>query len=39
MPSTIEKAKKIIAENQDLLKAFEEFDRTGKFKKRSDNGS
>ena len=30
-----EKAKKIIAENQDMLAVFEEFDRTGKFRKRT----
>ena len=30
-----EKAKKVIAENQDMLAVFEEFDRTGKFRKRT----
>ena len=35
MQSILEKAKKIIAENQDLLTVFEELDRTGKFRKRS----
>lgn len=35
MQSILEKAKKIIAENQELLTVFEELDRTGKFRKRS----
>ena len=35
MSSLLEKARKIINENQDLLTVFEELDRTGKFRKRS----
>lgn len=35
MQSVIEKAKKIIAENQDLLTVFEELDRSGRFRKRT----
>ena len=34
MQSFLDKAKKVIKENQDLLTVFEEFDRTGKFRKR-----
>jgi len=30
-----DKAKKVIAENQDMLTVFEEFDRTGRFRKRT----
>jgi len=33
MSSFIEKARKEIAENQDLINAFEEYDRTGKLRK------
>ena len=33
MSSFLEKAKKEIAKNQDLLNAFEEYDRTGKLRK------
>jgi len=33
--SILEKARKIIDENQDLLTVFEELDRTGRFKKRT----
>ena len=35
MQSFLEKAKKIIAKNQDVITVFEELDRTGKFKKRT----
>ena len=35
MPSFYDKAKKVIKENQDMLTVFEEFDRTGKFRKRT----
>ncbi|MFH2028071.1 MAG: hypothetical protein ABIJ08_02960 [Nanoarchaeota archaeon] len=35
MGSFYEKAKKIIKENQDLLAVFEEYDKTGKFRKRT----
>ena len=35
MQSTIDKAREVIAKNQDLLTVFEELDRTGRFKKRS----
>lgn len=35
MPSFYDKAKKVIKENQDMLNVFEEFDRTGKMKKRT----
>ncbi len=35
MQSILEKARKIINENQDLLTVFEELDRTGKFRKRN----
>ncbi|MBI3035890.1 hypothetical protein HYY71_06225 [Candidatus Woesearchaeota archaeon] len=35
MQSFLEKAKKIIAKNQDVIAVFEELDRTGKFKKRA----
>lgn len=31
----LEKAEKFIEKNQDVLSVFEEFDRTGKFKKRT----
>ena len=34
MPSFLEKAKEVIAKNQDMLTVFEELDRTGKFRKR-----
>ncbi len=34
MPSFLEKAKEVIAKNQDVLTVFEELDRTGRFKKR-----
>ena len=34
MQSFLDKAKKVIAKNQDVLTVFEELDRTGKFKKR-----
>ena len=30
-----DKTKKVIAKNQDMLTVFEEFDRTGKFRKRT----
>ena len=33
--SFLEKAKEVIAKNQDVLVVFEELDRTGKFKKRA----
>ena len=35
MQSFLDKAKKIIAKNQDVIAVFEELDRTGKFKKRT----
>ena len=35
MSSFLEKARKEIAKNQDLLNAFEEYDRTGKLRKLS----
>ncbi len=35
MPSFLEKAKEVIAKNQDVLAVFEELDRTGKFRKRT----
>ena len=35
MPSFLEKAKEVIAKNQDVITVFEELDRTGKFKKRT----
>ena len=35
MPSFYEKAKKVIKENQDMLNVFEEFDKTGKMRKRT----
>lgn len=35
MPSFLDKAKVVIAKNQDVLTVFEELDRTGKFKKRT----
>ena len=35
MESFLEKAKKVIAKNQDVITVFEELDRTGKFKKRT----
>ena len=34
MQSFLDRAKKVIAKNQDVLTVFEELDRTGKFKKR-----
>ena len=34
MPSFLDRAKEIIAKNQDMLTVFEELDRTGKFRKR-----
>ena len=34
MQSFLEKAKEVIAKNQDVIAVFEELDRTGKFKKR-----
>ena len=33
MPSTLEKARKIIKKNQDMLNVLEEYDRTGKLRK------
>ena len=33
--SFLEKAKEVIAKNQDVLAVFEELDRTGKFRKRT----
>ena len=33
MESFLEKAKKVIAKNQDVITVFEELDRTGKFRK------
>jgi len=35
MESFLEKAKEVIAKNQDVLTVFEELDRTGKFRKRT----
>ena len=35
MSSFLEKAKEVIAKNQDVLAVFEELDRTGKFRKRT----
>ena len=35
MESFLEKAKKVIAKNQDVITLFEELDRTGKFRKRT----
>ena len=35
MQSFLEKAKEVIAKNQDVLAVFEELDRTGKFRKRT----
>ena len=35
MQSFLEKAKEIIAKNQDVIAVFEELDRTGRFKKRT----
>lgn len=35
MQSFLEKARKVIAKNQDVIMVFEELDRTGKFKKRT----
>ena len=35
MPSFLDKAKQVIAKNQDVLAVFEELDRTGKFRKRT----
>ena len=35
MQSFLEKAKEVIAKNQDVITVFEELDRTGKFRKRS----
>ncbi|MBI2541272.1 hypothetical protein HYV80_00995 [Candidatus Woesearchaeota archaeon] len=35
MQSFLEKAKEVIAKNQDVIAVFEELDRTGKFKKRT----
>ena len=34
MQAFLEKAKEVIAKNQDVIAVFEELDRTGKFKKR-----
>ena len=34
MQSFLEKAKEVIAKNQDVITVFEELDRTGKFRKR-----
>ena len=34
MPSFLDRAKEVIAKNQDMLTVFEELDRTGKFRKR-----
>ena len=38
MQSFLEKAKEVIAKNQDVITVFEELDRTGKFRKRSYKG-
>ena len=35
MQSFLEKAKEVIAKNQDVIAVFEELDRTGKFRKRT----
>ena len=35
MQSFLDKAKEIVAKNQDVLAVFEELDRTGKFRKRT----
>ena len=35
MRSFLEKAKEVISKNQDVIKVFEELDRTGKFRKRT----
>ena len=35
MRSFLDKAKEVIAKNQDVIAVFEELDRTGKFKKRT----
>ena len=35
MQSFLEKAKEVIAKNQDVIAVFEELDRTGKFRKRA----
>mgnify|MGYP001613305452 CR=1 FL=1 len=35
MQSFLDKAKEVIAKNQDVLAVFEELDRTGKFRKRT----
>ena len=35
MQSFLEKAKEVIAKNQDVITVFEELDRTGKFRKRA----
>ena len=35
MQSFLEKAKEVIAKNQDVITVFEELDRTGKFRKRT----
>ena len=35
MESFLDKAKKVIARNQDVITVFEELDRTGKFRKRT----
>ena len=35
MQSFLEKAREVIAKNQDVLAVFEELDRTGKFRKRT----
>ncbi len=35
MPSFLEKAREVIAKNQDVIAVFEELDRTGKFRKRT----
>lgn len=35
MPSFLDKAREVIAKNQDVIAVFEELDRTGKFRKRT----
>ena len=35
MQSFLDKAKEVIAKNQDVITVFEELDRTGKFKQRT----
>lgn len=35
MPSFLDKAKEVIAKNQDVITVFEELDRTGKLRKRA----